>query len=578
MSSSEAGRSVSRYSKGNTTTTKPESDAKPQQPAGSGLEDVKYRDAQLGYFIKDTEEGYVAICERCSWSTDYKSKNRHADSLAIKHARREHGLRDYGLEFRLSKYDFQLPGLGERGESCGAQRVPESEAVCPSGDAIRTEHLKCRRVECPDCYKNWARERAFDMVLELEAYARVHGERPHALQMSVPPEEAKTWDWDDINTRLFRRGYRRFKENESEKVRCEEKGHKGHRVEECPDCYDTEPEVGGYSVFHPCRIKSEEESDIRERLREAGYGAGGSRGGYWRAVREDELGLGSWREYAAFGPHVHNVGFPSYIQEHEGEDFVIKKYATLDELEDTIGHVRYLLTHAGMRAGSELGNATRSWGMFHHASDTWEGAEAELEESEYEALAEEIAHELGYEWEDGELVHVHEEEECPECATAVGEFYDLWELPARLRPVHGAPWLTGAAPDIRRFFSDISKELMSSDYGNFTWEPEDGELVKEFQGEEVERLEVPEGVTVFGELEEPELEASSSEAVGGDELPQGEVYAAVYAAVRSAGEVEPSVLPGLVRGAERSRVEHVAERLLERGDLYRAPSGRLAAS
>lgn len=501
--SSEAGAEradESRYSKANGTTTKSETGLKPANSDVKSGSDTKFRDEQLGYFIKETEDGYVAICERCEWATDYKNKNRHADSVAIKHARREHGLRDYGLEFKLSKYDFQLPGLGERGEDCGAQRVPESEAICPTGDSIRTEHIKCRRVECPDCYQDWGRERAFDMVLELEAYARVHAERPHALVMSVPPEETGTWDWDDINTSLFRRGYRRFRENESERVRCPDVGTKGHSVEECPGCYEVKAEVGGFSMFHPARVSE----DAKEELQRQGYGSGGDKGGYWVGVREDVLDRGDWRNYVEFGPHVHNVGFPSYIQSHEGEDFLVKKYARLDGLDDTIGHVRYLLSHVGIRNGAELGNATRSWGLFHHVSESWKGAEEELSEGEYERLAERIAEELGYEWEGGELVHEGESERCPECNVSVSEFHDIWELPSLIRRGMGEPWLHGEPAAVRSFYAELSEQLMQADYRAFVFDGSDDTLVKENrEREEIEEIEIPEQIVVFGDRPPP---------------------------------------------------------------------------
>lgn len=119
---------------------------------------------------------------------------------------------------RLSVGDFELPGMGEPGPDCGTDRMPEKNAICPSGDAVRYEPLRCRRVACPDCYLSEDREQAFRICVGLEAVARDRGERPHTLVFSVPPGEGRRFSIDDINTQLFRRGYRRARRH------CEVKG------------------------------------------------------------------------------------------------------------------------------------------------------------------------------------------------------------------------------------------------------------------------------------------------------------------------------------------------------------------
>jgi len=342
-------------------------------------------------------------------------------------------LEDHGLTYIQGKYDWTLPGMGEPGEDCGTDALAETEAVCPNGDSVRYTPLRCRRVECPDCYKGEQIERAFRIALEIEARALVREERPHAVVCSVPPEQARTWTYDRLNTALFRRGYRRMKR------RC--------GID------------GGYAVFHPWRIPDAR----KDALRRHGYGSGGDRGGLWEGVREDTLDRGDPRHYVEFSPHVHSLGFPGRIDPHDGDDYLIRKYATLDETVDVVHHVRYLLSHRGDRTG-ETGRSVRAWGAFHHATDAWDGAEEELAEEPYHALAEEIASMLGMTWSrtEGEIVH-DDETECPACGTDTEEFLSMTEVwnASRGRALDGAdelgqPWMDRLPADRAEFFEDLA--------------------------------------------------------------------------------------------------------------------------
>jgi len=333
----------------------------------------------------------------------------------------------------LSISDFELPGLGEPGEACGNDRMPEKHAVCPNGDAVRYEPLRCRRVACPDCYLSEDREQAFRICVELEAAARVRGERPHAVVFSVPPTEGRRFSIDDINTRLFRRGYRRARRQ------CE--------IE------------GGYAFFHPARLPDR----IEKELREEGYGPGGELGGYWRGVRADALELGDWRRYANYSPHGHSIGFPGWIEPHEGDDFLVRKYDQLEDVESVVNHTRYLMTHRGTLSGEGTLRAIRPWGLMHHAANGWDGAEDELGEDGYAQVACAVARVMGGEWSPSEGLHYPEEnpETCPNCDTPKRDFIDLWDLPrlASSKNQGGLEWRNRLTDSQWRFFQELIEIL-----------------------------------------------------------------------------------------------------------------------
>lgn len=333
----------------------------------------------------------------------------------------------------LSLRDFELPGMGEPSETCGKDRMPEKNAICPNGDAVRYEPLRCRRVACPECYSSEDREQAFRICVELEAAARVRGERPHAVVFSVPPSEGRGFSIDDINTELFRRGYRRAGR------RCE--------IE------------GGYAVFHPARLPNR----VERALRAEGYGPDGDLGGYWGGVRADALELGDWREYAEYSPHGHSVGFPGWIEPHEGEDYVIRKYDQLGDVEAVVNHTRYLMTHRGTFGGEGTLRAIRSWGLMHHAADGWDGAEAELGAEEYAEVADAVAGVMGGEWSPEEGLYYPDDggAECPECGTPKRDFIDLWDLPslASSKNQGGLEWMNRLTDGQRAFFQELIEIL-----------------------------------------------------------------------------------------------------------------------
>lgn len=399
--------------------------------------------------------------------------------------------REYNL------WDFELPGLGESGVYCGTNTVAKARAICPTGDSVRYTPRRCRRLECPDCYQSEDRETAFEATVELEAAARVLEERPHALFFS-PPEEL----WSNIGPPqiklLVERFYREFRANE-QRVRCEAHGHTvgeceecgpvrcselgttGHRVGECPECYEHRCEgsehtigdcpdcytkdslIGGYRVVHHARLLKA----VAKLLRREGYGEGGDKGGLWVGVRENALDLEQgWRAYARLSMHVHSIGFPSRIEEFNGTDdgYLLRKYDTLEDVESVLRHLQYLMHHRALgRDGREI-RSVKSWGMFHHATDGWDGAEEELGGDRYEELCEEVAGLLGGEWDvvDGFQYEDDESPCCPECGTDKGDFLDLWQL-REIESLGGGEWYGSLTEGQQAFYDQLREMVVESE-------------------------------------------------------------------------------------------------------------------
>jgi len=254
-----------------------------------------------------------------------------------------------------SQEKFVVAGMGEKPEKCGVQRITHWNVG--DGEAkILYGNLRCSRITCPSCYSHASIERVFNYSFLLESYARYIGERPAAVSASISPELSVEWTWDEFNTRLHRRGNRRLKAVGA---------------------------IGGLRVFHPFRIKKK----IIAELKLLGYGRNNENGGLWRGVREDALGLGDWRDYVSWGPHDHQIVFPSYLKENRNREFVLKKYAVLSGVGDVVAHIRYLLSHTAKVEGTG-DKPTVMWGKFcgkrrwkpeeHLDKDTLDGIRTEI--------------------------------------------------------------------------------------------------------------------------------------------------------------------------------------------------------
>lgn len=218
----------------------------------------------------------------------------------------------------IDLYSFKIPGLGNAGPNCGAQRLSDYSRA---GDKVRYSPLRCKRIECPECWTDWVKRTVFDIAMKIEAHAISTGTRPYDALMSVPPAMVDgEWDWERVNTSLFHRGYRRIKE-------CGVKG--------------------GVVAFHPYRIKKVIQVEFRA--------SGVHRDvGMWKIIRKRVQDGDNLYDYVDLGPHVHGIVFgePS---EHRSPDYLIRFNDKGNDgrpkelnLRDIVGYLFYLLTHTGV--------------------------------------------------------------------------------------------------------------------------------------------------------------------------------------------------------------------------------------
>ena len=228
----------------------------------------------------------------------------------------------------LNKWSWFIPGMGFASDYCMSQKI---SAVSTSKDALKVSRLKCGRVQCPNCYEWWISERVFETSVKIMAYSRAFKKLPLAISVSEHPDTVTEYTWQDYQ-KSFRRMYRRMKKRGID---------------------------GGYRVFHPYRVKD----SIKKELVSIGVINGS--GGYWKAIRNNALNLGSWYDYIKLAPHLHVIGFSDWVEECTDTDIVIKNYSTLDTVSDVVGHIRYLLTHCGILGDDDSSKPTMPWGIMH---------------------------------------------------------------------------------------------------------------------------------------------------------------------------------------------------------------------
>ena len=285
---------------------------------------------------------------------------------------------DFPCEYPIGEFSFRIPGLGRAGPLCGHQRMSHFSS---DGGAVRYDLLRCRRIECPTCWSDWARRAVFDLALRVEAYARHTGKRPYSCIFSVSPERVKrdSWTWERVNRSLFRRGYRRSRI---------------HGVD------------GGIAIFHPYRIRPSWKHGFRRSGERREFGM-------WKIIRKRVQAGEPLSEFVRLGPHTHTVVFGE-PKAHVCDDFVLafrddengvpKKLKTS---KDVVGFLMYLITHSGVLTHLKKYNrgvqrrkthTVRAFGCVHRVDPT-----ALLSRAEFGELAREIAGLVGMVWIDGEL-------------------------------------------------------------------------------------------------------------------------------------------------------------------------------
>lgn len=391
---------------------------------------------------------------------------------------------DFKENYVLARNSFELPGLGGVGDNCMAVRKDENGDEVPNYtlteisedvEALKFDHLKCRRVECPNCWTDWARRRVFDMVLKIEAYAIVNDVRPYFAVASVDPKkvEREMWTYPMLKSRLIRRFYRRA---------------------------DSCGVIGGYRLLHPFRIRRVKgfnfcknqdcskcrfkDSCVKGMLVEDGWGSGFRDSGYWKGIRQDALDLGSWRDYVSFEPHLHAIVFADNPTKNESEGFFLSFRDDEDgnpipmSLERVIGYVFYLITHVGV-CNQFKTQPTQSFGVL----NGFDPKEA-LGKEEYDKLAGRIAEKIGTKYickDCGNAWAGKELGECPECGSSdikkkqiLGwdsedeeftnisadndyDWFPVWDLKERLYGKKYEEWREGISEEKLDFLEELQK-------------------------------------------------------------------------------------------------------------------------
>lgn len=355
----------------------------------------------------------------------------------------------------LDKSLFEIPGLGESGVDCMCEK---GFGLLSDGSGILYKHLHCKRVQCPKCWKDWAVNRVFDMVMRIWSYSLYYSKKPFFVVCSVPPDKVnnESWTWSDVDTSLFRRGYRRL---------------------------NAVGVDGGYAFFHPFRIPD----NIKDGLRDAGYGKKGlgMDAGLWRGVRADALGLGDWRFYVNWSPHLHGIVF-GYPESHSCKDFVIRfkeKSKGVPKpmlLEDVIGYARYLISHCGVCNHTET-RATRSFGVLSSRGKNKFDARKLLGVDRYNRLASLVASKLNMVWDadNEELCYPLKVKVSEDKAVKILPIWNIFEL------LKDKVWVSRLSPSQLSFWESLAELLYlnKSVDPDMLFHPEDirviGEIIPE---------------------------------------------------------------------------------------------------
>jgi len=304
-------------------------------------------------------------------------------------AKSQKDFEDFKNNYKLAKNSFELPGLGDSKDWCMSLRL---NAFAKNNEVVKYGRYKCRRVECPRCWTDWARRRVFKIAMRLLAFRDWESPNDFVKRLacdskfliakelygcsdiysavcSVPPSKAKTWNWNRLNESLFRRGYRRMSDIGV---------------------------VGGYALFHPFRIVKR----FKNELRNEGWGTGELDAGYWKGIRNNALDLSSWSDYVKFSPHLHTLVLGS-PEKHDCSDFVIRFKSSSGSpnplsVDEVIGYLFYIITHVGV-CREFKSRPTRSFGVLYNIEPS-----DFLTDSEYNSLASRLADKIGMVWNSGD--------------------------------------------------------------------------------------------------------------------------------------------------------------------------------
>lgn len=287
--------------------------------------------------------------------------------------------------------EWKLPGMGDPHATCGEV---SATTFCDEHGHVQYEQHQCGRRECPDCWSSqWAGPRTVNVVSRLAAARYAAGEglsRRMVHAVVSPPDDALP------NTiEGFYEGRRRANEIAKE-----------HGIR------------GGVVVAHGYRPLDE----TWERYQDLDPDLP-----LWRWIRSNGR---PWKEQVYWSPHFHIVGLSRDTKAADSDDldgWVFRKIRSLsrydglrdrDGIEDMIGVVRYLLSHATFPA-HENRQAVTWFGSLHGTNFDPEDELSDGTWSVIERITEEI---VGSE---GDNDDAQDERECP-VEDCTGTLHDIW--------------------------------------------------------------------------------------------------------------------------------------------------------
>ena len=347
----------------------------------------------------------------------------------------------------------------EQAVDCMASGITK---ICKNMDGAELQNIKCDNMYCPNCWNNWRTKETFKLVSKLEAFAEWKNERIAHVTASIKKEKCKGLKWEQVKNKLYQRAYRHVRRKKLFEIKSKPelfKNTKGY-LDEHAGMYEAFKENnvyfdrnelkitnlnnqvffeddngnlvyqvveenntfevyryrmggdGGVRVLHPFRIPQ----DKQEELKAEGWNKSDLK--LWAFVRK-HVNSSNFRldHYTELGYHLHLFVVPSYLEQHEDDEFFVQKMSYSNKVEDTIRMVMYVLSHAGV---SELKRRNKPADVF---GELWNWKPAEhLGEEKWDAIKKKVARKMGLKYDDELIITEKQEANCPNCGTSTKEW------------------------------------------------------------------------------------------------------------------------------------------------------------
>jgi len=227
---------------------------------------------------------------------------------------------------RWVKYEaITIPGLKEPYLGCGEIF---KILTCPSCDYKRPIMNTCDRPDCSECWGSWAAKEATRSVERFNGYKQAYKEwrnkrlgNVRHIILSPPQEMARKMVSEPGGIDKLKK-----------KAIYQAKKHNLY---------------GGSVVYHHYRILKKYKAVLKDL-------AHARKRKLWDLIREDELGIGSWRDYVYIAPHFHMVVFGGKVngnEFYEETGWILKSKGYISKNEKLHNAIFYQLSHVAIRDG-----------------------------------------------------------------------------------------------------------------------------------------------------------------------------------------------------------------------------------